>query len=63
MMTEIQKLRAEVQDLIDMLRETTKERDYYERKVITLESLLGAANDEIDTLIDEVAILERERSR
>lgn len=62
-MTEIQKLRAEVQDLIDMLRETTKERDYYERKVITLESLLGAANDEIDTLIDEVAILERERSR
>jgi hypothetical protein len=63
MMTEIQKLRAEVQDLIDMLRETTKERDYYERKVITLESLLGAANDEIDTLIEEVAILERERSR
>ena len=63
MMTEIQKLRAEVQDLVDMLRETTKERDYYERKVITLESLLGAANDEIDTLIDEVAILERERSR
>ena len=62
-MTEIQKLRAEVQDLVDMLRETTKERDYYERKVITLESLLGAANDEIDTLIDEVAILERERSR
>ena len=63
MMTEIQKLRAEMQDLVDMLRETTKERDYYERKVITLESLLGAANDEIDTLIDEVAILERERSR
>jgi peptidoglycan hydrolase CwlO-like protein len=63
MMTEIQKLRAEVQDLVDMLRETSKERDYYERKVITLESLLGAANDEIDTLIEEVAILERERSR
>jgi hypothetical protein len=63
MMTEIQKLRTEVQDLIDMLRATTKERDYYERKVITLESLLGAANDEIDTLIEEVAILERERSR
>lgn len=62
-MTEIQKLRAEVQDLVDMLRETSKERDYYERKVITLESLLGAANDEIDTLIEEVAILERERSR